>query len=539
MTERLFSTYQIAKLLGTTLGAVTKWMDDGSLNFCRMPDGAAQITESDLINFLTQQGIDLGQVLVKAGYTEVVTTEQTDKAPQEPAPSEPDQTDDHKPEMPDTTPVETSDTEVASTEQIDKAPQEPAPIEPDQADDQEPETPETPEITPIETSDTEAEPIAQIDKAPQESAPIEPDQADDQEPETPDIPKTPETPEPERNDRLLPTAQQINKTPPPQDDAPEPQPLQATQICDAILADAAEQNAQTIHLTPREDQLILQLRIDGRLREKPNFDRNLSQDVKQEIIACLLGRTESDIDSANISVPLSAEFTHRLDGRDLMLGVSAIPTLHGVRLVIHMPPRPANIAQLNLDSAAQTRLEQLLQGDGLIIVASKRRTGRDTALRAMLNSADTDHRSVIAIEQNAAPNLDNAAQIQIDPSGRLTYAAAMSQIDNQDADTILLTELRDPTTGLKAFQAAHDGSLVIAGINADSAAEAVSELLAMGIEPWPLGGTLKAVIEQNFTQAPNGQDDQGDIDTDIKKTLSTNVIFAADDLKATIRNGIA
>ena len=29
MNERLFSTYQIAKLLGTTLGAVTKWLEQG------------------------------------------------------------------------------------------------------------------------------------------------------------------------------------------------------------------------------------------------------------------------------------------------------------------------------------------------------------------------------------------------------------------------------------------------------------------------------------------------------------------------------
>jgi len=494
MTERLFSTYQIAKLLGTTLGAVTKWMDDGSLNFCRMPDGAAQITESDLINFLTRQGIDLGQVLIKAGYTEVVSTEQTDKEPQESAPIEPsptDQTDNHTPETPETAPVKANDTEVVSIDQTDKTPQKSAPIEPDQIDN----------------------PISEELEKPEE----------------------PEKTEPTRNAKLLPTAQLIDKTPPPQSDEPAPRPLQAHQICDAILADAAEQNAQTIHITPRDDQLILQLRIDGLLREKLNFDRNLPQGMRREIIACLLNRTESDIDPANLAVPLSAEFTHRLDGQDLILGVSAIPTLHGVRLVIHMPPRLANIAQLNLESVAQTRLEKLLQGDGLIVVASKRRTGRDTALRALLNSADTDRCTVIAIEQNATPGLDNAAQIQIDPTNGLTYAIAISQIENQDADTILLTELRDPATGLKAFQAAHDGSLVIAGINANSAAEAVSELLAMGIEPWPLGGTLKAIVEQKITQTPSRQDDQGDIE----KNLSTSVVFVADDLKATIRSGMA
>ena len=46
------------------------------------------------------------------------------------------------------------------------------------------------------------------------------------------------------------------------------------------------------------------------------------------------------------------------------------------------------------------------------------------------------------------------------------------------------------------MDAAHDGSLVIAGINAHSAASAMDELLVMGLEPWPLGGALKAIVEQ-------------------------------------------
>ena len=161
-----------------------------------------------------------------------------------------------------------------------------------------------------------------------------------------------------------------------------------------------------------------------------------------------------------------------------------------------MPPPAADIESLALEDAARTRLEELLQADGLILVAAKRRTGRDMTLRALLDAVDTDGRSAIAVERNSAPDLDNVVQVQINPAAGLTYAAAMAAMEHQDADAIVLTELRDPATALNAFDAAHDGALVIAGINANSASEALTELLAMGIEPWPLGGTLKAIVEQ-------------------------------------------
>ncbi len=67
MTERLFSTYQIAKLLSTTLGAVNRHMAEGALRFRRMPDGTTRVTESELIGILTRQGMDLDKVLSKAG----------------------------------------------------------------------------------------------------------------------------------------------------------------------------------------------------------------------------------------------------------------------------------------------------------------------------------------------------------------------------------------------------------------------------------------------------------------------------------------
>ena len=446
MTERLFSTYQIAKLLGTTLSSVAKWMDKGSLSICRMPDGTIRITESALIKFLTEQGIDLGDVLAKAGDTKFATLDSVSGL------------------LPQTVPGETAGALAEATAPV--TPPRPTDDEPDRTGDQPPEQPPAIEIAPA-------------DESPGETSAAQPAEA-----AQPD--------------------------------------LHAEQVCDAILADAAGHGAQAIHITPHRDRLVLQLRINGMLRDKPNFVKCRNAELRQEVIACLLNRADPDIDPETLTVPHNAEFTWRIDGQDLTLRLSALPTVRGPRLVIHMPCQAADLELLALEDAARAGLEKLLQADGLIVVASKRRTGRDLALRALLNAADIEGRSVIAIEQNSAPDLDNVAQLQINPAAGLTYATAMAEMEHQDADAIVLTELRDPATAFKAFDAAHDGALVIAGINTNSASAAISELLAMGIEPWPLGGTLKAIVEQSSRS---------------DRTVLSGVIFVEGQLAEVIRGG--
>ena len=471
MTERLFNTFQIASLLRAAPGAVVEWMVKGWLNSSRTPGGVSQVTESDLVRFLEDQGFDFGEELTGAFTAEqrdeVYRRARARKAAANGAGA----------------PVKTARSVAApEPDQPDEAdePSEPVYDQPAEVDE-----PSEPVYDQPAEADESSEPV--YDQPAEADEPSEP--VYDQPVETDDQPEA-EMPEIEADELPLPEAPEV-----PLVDAAL-SGLLAGQICDAILADAVKHGARAVHLTPHRDGLKLQLRINGSLRDKPQFNRRLPDGLRREIIACFLNRANLDIAAGDLVVPHSVEFTRSIEGSQLTLRLSALPTVNGPRLVICMPCPVADIELLALEDAARPRLEKLLQGDGLIVVASKRRIGRDLTLRALLAAADTDGRNVIAIEQNSQPELDDVAQIQIDPLVGLTCATAMAAMEDQDADTIILTELRDPATALAAFDAAHDGALVIAGINAISALAAISELLAMGLEPWPLASTLKAIVEQ-------------------------------------------
>ena len=64
-TERSFSIYQIAQLLGATPAVVTEWINKGQLPCKRFPNGPERVSEHALIQFLKEQGIDLREIVAK------------------------------------------------------------------------------------------------------------------------------------------------------------------------------------------------------------------------------------------------------------------------------------------------------------------------------------------------------------------------------------------------------------------------------------------------------------------------------------------
>lgn len=65
MAEKLFTTSQVANLLGATPGTVMDWINNGWLDSRRLPHGPIRISEANLKQFLNARGIDLGEIGAK------------------------------------------------------------------------------------------------------------------------------------------------------------------------------------------------------------------------------------------------------------------------------------------------------------------------------------------------------------------------------------------------------------------------------------------------------------------------------------------
>jgi type II secretory ATPase GspE/PulE/Tfp pilus assembly ATPase PilB-like protein len=298
----------------------------------------------------------------------------------------------------------------------------------------------------------------------------------------------------------------------------EQAPAQAAQVLSAVLDDAVRRGASHVHLQSRQAGLTLRMRLAGRLMEKPNF-RRLAASPAKALVARLLDSAGlagpwGPQAGADLARPQSGEFTHTVDGRAVRMTLSSFPTTDGPRLVISLPACPQgqlDLAALGARPAEIERIHDLLatRRGGLLLVCGPARGDRDDILAALAGQLAGMGRDVLTI--SAAPwgaaqgpdargsaadgdSLPSASISRIDPIAGYRFRDAARHLAGQDADAIILAELRDPPTAAAALEAALAGAMVVAGIAAATAAEALGILAEMDVESWPLATMLRGAI---------------------------------------------
>ena len=305
-------------------------------------------------------------------------------------------------------------------------------------------------------------------------------------------------------------------THPPAADATLPPPdeqssARVAQVLSAVLDDAVRRGATHVHLQFRQAGLTLRMRLAGRLREKPNF-RRIAASPGKALADRLLGL--AGLGGADLASPRRGEFTHRVDGRTVRMTLSSFPTTDGPRLVISLPGRPRDqldLAALGARPQEAERIRSLLAGrpGGLLLVCGPTRSDRDDVLAALAGQLAGMGRDVLAIvpaawgacQDFAIPgiaagddSLPGASNSRVDPVAGYRFRDAAGHLAGQDADAIVLAELPDPLTAAAALEAAQAETMVVAGVAAATAAEALGTLAEMNVESWPLAAMLRGAI---------------------------------------------
>ena len=101
-------------------------------------------------------------------------------------------------------------------------------------------------------------------------------------------------------------------------------------LVNLILGHALELRASDIHIEPFENRLILRYRVDGVLHEGESPPRRLSAAVISRI------KIMANLDIAERRLPQDGRIRLRIEGRELDLRVSTVPTMHGESLVMRI-----------------------------------------------------------------------------------------------------------------------------------------------------------------------------------------------------------
>jgi general secretion pathway protein E len=269
-------------------------------------------------------------------------------------------------------------------------------------------------------------------------------------------------------------------------------------LVNLIMQRAVEGRASDIHIEPCENRLKVRYRIDGVLQEVEAPPAKSTAAVISRI------KIMAKLNIAERRLPQDGRIMHRVQGKELDLRVSTVPTSHGESVVMRILDRESVV--LDFDSLgfdAEIRkdfLHQLEMPHGIILVTGPTGSGKTTTLYTALSALNTPERKIITVEDPVEYQLEGINQIQAKASIGLDFAHALRSIVRQDPDVIMIGEMRDLETARIAIQSALTGHLVLSTIHTNDAAGGITRMLDMGVEDYLLTSTVNAILAQRLVR---------------------------------------
>ncbi|MWV14700.1 type II secretion system ATPase GspE [Pseudomonas sp. L-22-4S-12] len=269
-------------------------------------------------------------------------------------------------------------------------------------------------------------------------------------------------------------------------------------LVNLIIQRAVELRASDIHIEPFESRLKVRYRIDGLLQETEAPPVQLSPAVISRV------KLMARLNIAERRLPQDGRIEMRVQGSDLDIRVSTVPTMHGESVVMRLLNREnvvLDFAALGFGEQPLARLQAALRiPHGVLLVTGPTGSGKTTTLYTALNSLNTSESKLITVEDPVEYQLEGVNQIQVKPSIGLTFASALRSIVRQDPDVIMVGEMRDLETARICIQSALTGHLVLSTLHTNDAPSSITRLLEMGVEDYLLTSTLNGVLAQRLVR---------------------------------------
>ncbi len=265
-----------------------------------------------------------------------------------------------------------------------------------------------------------------------------------------------------------------------------------------LLRHAVESRASDIHLEPQANDLVVRLRVDGLLREEQRLPRWTQSAIVSRI------KVLANLDIAEKRMPQDGRLVAEIDGRRVDMRVSTLPLTTGEKVVMRIVDGSrANIDMKALGLAERdlTRIQSFLaRPQGIVLVTGPTGSGKSTLLYAALRHLKHVTRNITTVEDPVEYQIPGINQVQVDEKGKKTFAGALRAILRQDPDVIMIGEIRDKETAQIAFRASVTGHLVLSTVHTNDAANAVTRLVDLGLEPYMVASSLIGVVSMRLVR---------------------------------------
>lgn len=269
-------------------------------------------------------------------------------------------------------------------------------------------------------------------------------------------------------------------------------------VVNTIIKEAILKNSSDIHLEPQSHQLKVRNRIDGVLITVREVPVNMAAAVVSRI------KILSDLDIAQRRVPQDGRLNMNIDGQDVDIRVSIMPTIHGESVVLRLLYKKSinfDFDSLGYSEYNQSRIFQMLnKPHGLILVTGPTGSGKSTSLYAMLQQINDSEKKIVSVEDPVEYKIEGINQIQVNPEVGVNFSNALRGIVRHDPEVIMVGEMRDSETAGIAIRASMTGHLILTTLHTNTAISSIDRLLDLGVEKAFVFSALIGVVAQRLVR---------------------------------------
>jgi general secretion pathway protein E len=273
----------------------------------------------------------------------------------------------------------------------------------------------------------------------------------------------------------------------------------AAPAVDLVLGEATCRRASDVHFEPTPRGVEVRFRLDGVLQSAARLPGDMGPNLvaRMKVLAELL--------TYRTDIPQEGSIRKEPGCNGSEMRVSTFPTIHGEKVVVRVFETGGQVLELDQLGFGVDLLEKLRylleERTGALFFTGPSGSGKTTTIYACLRHlvrAGGAGRNIVTIEDPVEQVIEGVSQSQVRPGTEFDFARGLRSLLRQDPEIIVIGEVRDRETAGIAIEAALTGHLVISTLHAGSTCGVVSRLLEMGIEPYLLTSSLKAIFNQRL-----------------------------------------
>lgn len=269
-------------------------------------------------------------------------------------------------------------------------------------------------------------------------------------------------------------------------------------LVNQIFSQAVGTRASDVHFDPTENGMNVRFRVDGELRTAQVLPKTMQQVVSARI------KVIANLNIAEHRLPQDGRFRITVDGREIDVRVSILPTIYGEKTVLRILDLLSSLKKMDQLQFTEMNLQSVRQmltaSSGIVLVTGPTGSGKTSTLYASLSELNKPTVNIITVEDPVEYRLVGINQMAVNETTGLTFARGLRSILRQDPDIIMVGEIRDAETAEIAVRAAITGHLVLSTLHTNDSVSTIIRLIDMGVDRFLVSSALRGVIAQRLVR---------------------------------------